>query len=91
MDLSALNLTPKVESVPIEEAPKITLAREKVLEEANRALEAQQTSDLKLVSLVVIGRFPLMCSKLLTTRTAKGMLTRESRLSWVGYCMKLVG
>ncbi|KAK0490672.1 EF Tu GTP binding domain-containing protein [Armillaria novae-zelandiae] len=55
MDLSALNLTPKIESVPVEDAPKITLARERVLEEANRTLEAQQTGDLKLVSLVVIG------------------------------------
>ncbi len=57
LDLSALNLTSNDEYVPTEEPPKVVLAREKVLEEARKALERQQASDFKLVSLVVIGMF----------------------------------
>ncbi|TCD66818.1 Hsp70 suppressor, GTPase facilitates ribosomal subunit dissociation [Steccherinum ochraceum] len=53
LDLSALNLTAK-ESVPEEEPPpKITIAREKVLEEARKMLEGKD--EKKGVSLVVIG------------------------------------
>lgn len=53
LDLSALNLTTQ-ESVPAEEPPpKITIAREKVLEEAKKMLEGKD--EKKGVSLVVIG------------------------------------
>ncbi len=56
LDISALNLdTPEgAETPPDEPPPKITIAREKVLEEARKALEG--TGDKKGVSLVVIGK-----------------------------------
>ena len=55
LDLSALNLTPTQESVPVEEPPpKITIAREKVLEEAKQMLEGK--GEKKGLSLVVIGK-----------------------------------
>lgn len=52
LDLAGLNLgTPE----PIDEPPpKITVSREKVLEEARKALEGKD--DRKGVSLVVIGK-----------------------------------
>ncbi|KAJ3484999.1 hypothetical protein NLI96_g5250 [Meripilus lineatus] len=53
LDLAALNLTAKEEVVVEEPPPKITIAREKVLEEARKALENKD--DKKAVSLVVIG------------------------------------
>ena len=56
LDLSALNLTSRDdEYVRDEEPPKMIVAREKVIEEARQALEKQRQSDLKQVSLVVIG------------------------------------
>lgn len=57
LDLSALNLnTPDLAAGPPvdEPMPKITLAREKVLEEARNALQAKDQK--KSVSLVVIGK-----------------------------------
>ncbi|KAJ8522995.1 hypothetical protein ONZ45_g508 [Pleurotus djamor] len=55
LDLSALNLGPNDDTPTIvEEPPKISFAREKLLEEAKRALETQN-QDKKGVSLVVIG------------------------------------
>ena len=54
LDLSGLNLTEAEESTPVEEPPpKITIAREKVLEEARQAL--QNNDAKKAVNLVVIG------------------------------------
>lgn len=58
MDLSALNL--KDDSgrvVGIEDTPKITIAREKVLEEAGRALDAENQTGKKSISIVVIGKW----------------------------------
>lgn len=53
IDISSLNLDTKdAEDVVYEPPPKISLARERVLEEARKALE---TSGKKAVSLVVIG------------------------------------
>lgn len=72
MDLSAMNLTSNDEYLPTDEAPKVTVAREKVLEEAKKALEDQRASDVKLVSLVVIGAYFLgdqLCAYLLKTCT----------------------
>lgn len=54
LDLSALNLTSKSEEV-VEEPPKMSFAREKLLEEARRAIEVERVSDKKGVSLVVVG------------------------------------
>ncbi|KAI0310675.1 hypothetical protein OF83DRAFT_1154209 [Amylostereum chailletii] len=55
-----MNLGPK-EEVSNEPPPKMSLAREKVLEEAKRALEADDKGR-KGVSLVVIGMFcPSSC------------------------------
>ncbi|THH33638.1 hypothetical protein EUX98_g505 [Antrodiella citrinella] len=53
LDMSALNLTPE-DSAPVDEPPpKITIARENVLEEARKMLEGKD--EKKGVSLVVIG------------------------------------
>lgn len=60
LDLSALNLTSN-EAAPMDEPPpKITIAREKVLEEAKKMLEGK--NEKKGVSLVVIGESSLPCS-----------------------------
>lgn len=54
LDISALNLTSKEDEVPMDEPPpKITIAREKVLEEAQKAIDGDGSK--KGVSLVVIG------------------------------------
>ncbi|KAF5369755.1 hypothetical protein D9758_001339 [Tetrapyrgos nigripes] len=56
LDISALNLTEKEEKPQIiEEPPKISFAREKLLEEAKKALDAEGRNNKKNVSLVVIG------------------------------------
>ncbi len=58
LDLSGLNIGAQEEAPVVDEPPpKMTIAREKVLEEATKALEKDQK---KNVSLVVIG----MCSVL---------------------------
>ena len=55
LDLSALNIGPE-EAVQVvdEPPPKMTIAREKILEEATKVLEGKEQK--KGVSLVVIGR-----------------------------------
>ena len=54
LDLSALNITPAQEQAPPDEPPpKMTIAREKVLEEARKALQGD--GEKKGVSMVVIG------------------------------------
>ena len=58
LDMSSLNLGPKVEEVVYEEPPKIALAREKVMEEAQKAIES---SARKAVSIVVIGAAEFTC------------------------------
>jgi elongation factor 1 alpha-like protein len=57
LDLSALNLTPRSENGEdvAEEPPKMSFAREKLIEEARRVIEADSESQKKAVSLVVIG------------------------------------
>ncbi|EJD01254.1 uncharacterized protein FOMMEDRAFT_89743, partial [Fomitiporia mediterranea MF3/22] len=55
LDISSLNLdSGDVDEQVSEPPPKISLAREKVLEEARKALDA---SPKKAVSLVVIGKY----------------------------------
>lgn len=56
LDLAALNLnTPREPQTPPDEPPpKITMAREKVLEEAKKALEDK--GERKGVSMVVVGK-----------------------------------
>ena len=57
VDISSLNLdTEDVAEVVSETPPKLSLARERVIEEARKALEEQGKN---AVSLVVIGKFPL--------------------------------
>lgn len=52
--MAALNLEDEYQPPVDEPPPKISVAREKVLEEARKQLEG--TGDKKSVSLVVIGR-----------------------------------
>ncbi|KAJ8086337.1 hypothetical protein PM082_005160 [Marasmius tenuissimus] len=54
LDISALNLNQKEEKVVDEPPPKVTYEREKLLEEAKKALDGEGK---KVVSLVVIGMF----------------------------------
>lgn len=55
LDMSGLNLKDEDEGPVVdEEPPKITIAREKLLEEARKALEASENGK-RAVSLVVIG------------------------------------
>lgn len=53
LDISALNLNAPEEQVPDEPPPKITIAREKLLEEAKKAVQGD--GEKKGVSMVVIG------------------------------------
>lgn len=53
LDMSALNLNTPEEQVPDEPPPKMTIAREKLLEEARKAVQGE--SEKKGVSMVVIG------------------------------------
>jgi elongation factor 1 alpha-like protein len=54
MDIAGLNLNDKTtDREVVEELPKISLAREKVLEQAKLALDAQ--GEKKGISIVVIG------------------------------------
>lgn len=58
LDIAGLNLQSKEEPVADEPPPKLSMAREKVLEEARQAMEAANASGNKAVSIVVIGMFP---------------------------------
>lgn len=57
IDISGLNLEDKRANVNevAEEPPKMTIAREKILEEAKRALDAEDKHTKKGISIVVIG------------------------------------
>lgn len=56
LDISALNLNNDKPTDPEEEPPKMTIAREKVLEEAKRALDVDSQTGKKGINLVVIGK-----------------------------------
>lgn len=88
LDLAALNITSE-ESAPLvdEPPPKITIAREKVLEEAMEALEAKEQK--KSVSLVVIGRHFVSSCSTLGSYHPQVTSTLESRRSWEGCCTNL--
>lgn len=60
LDISGLNLTSTLteKKQVVEEPPKVSMAREKVLEEARRALEAEEGR--KGISIVVIGNVLLL-------------------------------
>ena len=62
-DISALNLGEKDEDSVFEEPPKTSIAKEKVLEEAKKSLDAEVKGGRKGVSLVVIGVYTVntMC------------------------------
>ncbi|RDB20476.1 HBS1-like protein [Hypsizygus marmoreus] len=56
LDLSALNLTRDDNGGDaIEEPPKLSFAREKLLEEAKRALDAEEENQKRGISLIVVG------------------------------------
>ena len=57
LDISGLNLNGQNSDVTecVEEPPKMSMAREKLLEEANRALSLESENSKKGVSMVVIG------------------------------------
>ncbi|KAF8897219.1 EF Tu GTP binding domain-containing protein [Infundibulicybe gibba] len=55
LDLSGLNISSDDGPLVPEEAPKINIAREKLLEEAKKAIDAQNVNNKRGVSLVVIG------------------------------------
>ncbi|KAF9569399.1 hypothetical protein CPC08DRAFT_623617, partial [Agrocybe pediades] len=59
LDMSGLNLVDKKSDMDdvAEEPPKMSIAREKILEEAKRALDAEGSHTKKGISIVVIGRF----------------------------------
>jgi elongation factor 1 alpha-like protein len=57
IDMSGLNISSiGDEEKVIEEPPKMALAREKVMEEAKKALDARGDMDKRGVSLVVVGK-----------------------------------
>jgi len=57
IDMSGLNISSiGDEEKVIEEPPKMALAREKVMEEAKKALDARGDTDKRGVSLVVVGK-----------------------------------
>lgn len=57
LDISALNLNNEKPVEPEEEPPKMTIAREKVLEEAKRALDDDSQTGKKGINLVVVGEW----------------------------------
>lgn len=85
-DLQGLNLGEKDEEGVVDEPPpKMSIAREKVLEEAKKAMEEEQKSGKKGVSLVVIGMIAvllfcfILCVRLMIGVRDQGMSMRASR------------
>lgn len=61
--MQGLNLGEKDEEGVVDEPPpKMSIAREKIIEEAKKALEEEQKGGKKGVSLVVIGKFSFFAS-----------------------------
>lgn len=61
LDIAGLNLNEKTDVIPTsEEPPKMSLTREKVLEEAKQMLGLQNSTGKKAINLIVIGDFLLM-------------------------------
>jgi len=60
IDMLGLNISTVNDEEKVEEPPKMALAREKVIEEAKKVLEAQGEKDKRGVSLVVIGKTNLL-------------------------------
>ena len=87
LDIAALNLEDEYKPPVDEPPPKISVAREKALEEAKKQLEG--TGDKKSVSLVVIGRSAFFWLGLIRIGIVcvKAMSMPVSLLSWVGCCM----
>lgn len=56
LDIAGLNLNNVKPAEPEEEPPKMTIAREKVLEEAKRALDVDSQTGKKGINLVVVGK-----------------------------------
>ncbi|KAJ3829072.1 EF Tu GTP binding domain-containing protein [Lentinula raphanica] len=82
LDLSALNLTGEQTEVVVEEVPKASFAREKLLEEAKKAIEAEGKERKKEVSLVVIGHVDAGKSTLMGRMLYElGRLDEKTRLA----------
>lgn len=81
IDLSALNLTEVEEQVVVtEEIPKASFAREKLLEEARKAIEAEGQDRKKEISLVVIGKTEvneLVCTVMIHSVKVMSMLVNR--------------
>ena len=60
LDLAGLNLQVEEPQIVEEEIPKVTLAREKLLEEVSKALRAGVAGGKKGINLVVIGNAPTL-------------------------------
>ena len=90
IDVSALGLGVDEKSLVQDESPRMALAREKVLEEATKALEAENKGQAG-VSLVVIGESSAhdiySCHYIYMLQVT---LMLESQRSWEGCSMKQV-
>lgn len=89
IDMAGLNLTSGEDAAMTDEpAPKMTISREKVLEEVKKVLEAQETGQ-KAINLVVIGRVGLALQCSVNSKFQKDMLTPASPPSWADFSMTL--
>lgn len=80
LDLAGLNLTQKEDPVVEEAPPKVNFAKEKLLEEAKRVLDAEGTDVKKAVSLVIIGECWKYHVKIADPNVGRqAMSTRENR------------
>lgn len=79
IDIIGLNLYSNNDDA-VEEAPKMSFAKEKLLEEAQRTLDARGENDKRGVSLVVIGELSAMVGFAGTKSSAQVMLMLESQL-----------
>lgn len=80
IDMSALNISSIDDEENVyEEPPKMALAREKVIEEARKVLDARGEADKRGVSLVVIGKGYRLTGQFLSNTIYQAMLMPESR------------
>jgi elongation factor 1 alpha-like protein len=56
LDIAGLNLGEKEKEMEPEELPKVMMAKEKLLEEVKRSIEARDSGDKQAISLIVVGK-----------------------------------